>query len=210
MYSLKMSVWSVPFSFPIGPLALGRGQVHAEHRDRRAADRHRRGDIGERDAREQDVHVRGGVDGHAAVPDLAERSRVVGVAAHQRRHVEGDGQAAAAAAQQHLVPLVRLPCVAEPGELPDRPGPAAVAGRVEPAGERELPWPADPVEARDDRAGRRPVDGLHLKPGQRAEVGIALARGVVPALPPPQAVSRLVRRALCIHVFLRRERLMTS
>ena len=70
--------------------------------------------------------------------------RVVGVAAHQRRHVEGDAQPAAAAAEDHLVALVGLLGVAEAGELPDRPGAAAVAGRVEPARERELARPLRP------------------------------------------------------------------
>ena len=116
-------------------------------------------------------------------PDLAERLRVVGVAAHQGRHVEGDRQAAAAGAEDHLVALVGLLRVAEAGELPDRPGPAAVAGRVEAPGERELPRPADPLEALDDVALGRPVDRLDLDAGQRGEVGVAdpRARRTAPA-----------------------------
>ena len=53
------------------------------------------------------------VDRDAAVADLAERLRVVGVAAHQGRHVEGDREPAAAAAEDHLVALVGLLGVAE-------------------------------------------------------------------------------------------------
>ena len=109
----------------------------------------------ERDVVEEHVHVGGGVDRDAAVADLAERARVVGVAAHQGRHVEGDGEAAPALGQDHLVALVGLLRVAEAGELADGPGPAAVAGGVQPAGERELAGIADPLEARD-RATRRP------------------------------------------------------
>ena len=52
-------------------------------------------------------------------------------------------------AEDHLVALVGLLRVAEAGELPDGPGPPAVAGRVQPAGVRELARPADPLEARD-------------------------------------------------------------
>ena len=143
----------------VDALALGGDQVHAEHRDGGAADRHRRRGVAERDVVEQHVHVGGGVDRDAAVPDLAERPRVVGVAAHQGRHVEGDGEAAAALGQDHLVALVGLLGVAEAGELADGPGPAAVAGGVQAAGERELARPADPLEAgrpRTRRPARRP------------------------------------------------------
>ena len=45
MYSLKMSVCRVPLSVDdVDALALGGDQVHAEHRDGRAGDGHRRGD----------------------------------------------------------------------------------------------------------------------------------------------------------------------
>jgi hypothetical protein len=50
------------------------------------------------------------------------RQRVVGVPAHQRRHVERDAEPAAPAGQDHLVALVGLLRVAETGELPDGPG----------------------------------------------------------------------------------------
>ena len=115
---------------------------------------------------------------HAAVPHLTEAARVVGVPAHQRRHVEGHGEATTAAPEDHLVALVGLLRVAEPGELPDRPGAAAVAGRVEPAGVGELPRPLRVVGA---------VRRLDLHPGERGEVGVADLTGlecpVVPLLP---------------------------
>ena len=53
----------------------------------------------QRDAGEQGLHVGRRVDRDPAVPDLAEALRVVGVAAHQRRHVERDRQPATAAAR---------------------------------------------------------------------------------------------------------------
>ena len=46
----------------VDALALGGDQVHAEHRDGGAADRHRRRRLAERDAVEEHVHVGGGVD----------------------------------------------------------------------------------------------------------------------------------------------------
>jgi len=111
------------------------------------------------------------------------------VAAHQRRHVERHGQAGAAGAEQHLVPLVGLPDVAEPGELPDRPRLAPVAGRVQAAGERELARPADPV--RRLLVVLRPVDRVDVQAGQGGEVSLALGRLLVaapPALAPGPAL----------------------
>ena len=112
-------------------------------------------DLGQVEAVEQDLHVGDRVDGDPAVPDLAERARVVGVAPHQRRHVERDRQAVAPARHDHLVALVGLLRVAEAGELPDGPRLAAVAGGVQPAGERVLAGPADPLEARSAPRPRR-------------------------------------------------------
>ncbi len=172
----------------VGALPPGRGQVHAEHRNGRAADGHRRGDVGERDPGEQHVHIGRGVDGHAAVTDFAKRARVIGVPAHQRRHVERNRQAAAARLQQHLVPVVGLDRVAESRELPDRPRSAAVASRVQASGERELARPADPFEAGDDGTLRRAVDRVDRETGQRGEVRVSQPRGVIPALPASPAV----------------------
>ena len=62
----------------------------------------------------------------------------------------------AALGQDHPVALVGLRGVAEPGELPDGPGPAAVAGGVQPAGERELTRVADPVEPGNDDSSAGP------------------------------------------------------
>ncbi len=52
------------------------------------------------DLGKQLVHVGQRVDGHAGPADLADRPRVVGVAAHQRRHVEGRREPGDARGQQ--------------------------------------------------------------------------------------------------------------
>ena len=153
-------------------LPLGRDDVEAEDRDRGPGDGHRGGHGAQVDPVEQHVEVGRRVDRHPAVPDLAEAARVVGVAAHQGRHVEGHAQPAAALAQDHLVALVGLPRVAETGELPDGPRPAAVARRVQPPGEGELPRPADPLHPLVGRLVLRPVDRVDLDPGQRGEVRV--------------------------------------
>src|SRR5699024_5584918 len=102
---------------------------------------------------------------------------LIGVAAHERGHVEGDTEAAAAGAQEHLIALVGLLRVAETGELPDRPSPAAVAGRIEPASVGILAGPADTLHAGIGGSLRRPVDRVDLHSRQRREIGIALGSG---------------------------------
>ncbi len=118
-------------------------------------------------------------------PTSPEAVRVVGVAAHEGRHVEGDREAAAPALEDHLVALVGLHGVAEPGELADGPRPPAVARRIQAARERVLPRPADPLEAvpllvggrLGDAVQPRAVDRLHGVAGEGGEVGLAHAPG---------------------------------
>src|SRR5690606_8445546 len=133
------------------------------------------------------------VDGDAAVADLAGGGGLVGVAAHERGHVEGDAEAAAPGPEEHLVSLVGLLGVTEAGELPDRPLPAAVAGRVEPAGVGVFAGPADAFHARVGDPFGRPVDRVHLHPRQRGEVGLALGCGCVSLRPALTALGDLLR-----------------
>jgi hypothetical protein len=126
------------------------------------------------------------------VTDLAQRLRFVGVAAHQRGHVECHRQPAATGAEQHLVARVGLLRVAETGELADRPRLAPVAGGVEPAGERELARPADAFEPRLVDTGRWPVHRIDRQAGERAEIGVAFAGRVVAPLPALEPVDDIV------------------
>ena len=186
MYSLKMSVCSVPLSVAeVDALPLGGDQVHAEHRHGGAADRHRRWSSPSGMPSKSTSMSAAESIATPQCPTSPSAARVVGVAAHQRRHVEGDRQPAAALGQDHLVALVGLLGVAEAGELPDGPGPAAVAGGVQPAGERELPGPADPLEARARRPPRRrrPVDRLDRPPESVVKSASRLRARVVPLLP---------------------------
>ena len=139
MNSLRMSFWIVPDSvFQSAPCFSATDEVHREQHRRRRVDRHRRRDVAERDAVEQPLHVGERHDADAALPDLAERQLVVGVASHQRGQIEGDAEPGAAGGEQGLVPLVGLLRRAEPGELAHRPQLAAVAGRVDAAGVGEF------------------------------------------------------------------------
>ena len=96
--------------------------------------------------------------GDAAATDLALGARVVGVEAHQRRHVERDRQAALAVLEQEPVSRVRLGGRSEPGELPHRPQPPAVHRRVHAPRERVLagrPSREAGSKPRGPRAGTR-------------------------------------------------------
>ena len=66
-------------------LLLRRGDVEAEQDRRRAVDRHRGGDLVERNPVEQGLHVGQARDRDAALADLALGAGMVGVVAHQRR-----------------------------------------------------------------------------------------------------------------------------
>ena len=84
-------------------------------------------------------------DRDAARPELAFGLGVVGVVAVQRRHVVGDRQAGLAGRQQLVEAGVRVLGRPEAGEHAHRPQAAAVAGRVDAAGERRLARQADAV-----------------------------------------------------------------
>jgi len=104
-----------------------------------------------------------GIPWKSVSADLAERARVVGVEAHQRRHVEGRREAGLPVLEQVAEPLVRLRRRAEAGELPHRPELAAVHRRVDAAREREDARVAEVAVVVDlDALGR--VERLVLEP----------------------------------------------
>jgi hypothetical protein len=118
-------------------LLLGGREEEREHDDRGATDRHRRRDVPEGDPVEQRLEVVERIGGNAAATDLSLAPRIVGVQAHERRHVERDRKAGLAMLGQEAVPGVRLRRRAVAGELAHRPEPAPVHRGVGAAGERE-------------------------------------------------------------------------
>ena len=155
-------------------LLLGDADVEGEQHRRGRVDRHRRRHLAERDAREQQAHVLDRVDRDALPPDLAERPGVVGVEAHQRRHVERRREAGLTVVEQEAEPLVRLVRRPEPRELAHRPEATAVHRRVDAARERELARVAEIAVVVDvDGVGRR--ERRHVDPRERRE---ELARAV--------------------------------
>ena len=150
------------------------------------------------DAREQRLHVIQRVDRHALAADLAERAHVVGVVAHQRRHVERGRQPGLPVVEQVAEALVGLLRRPEARELPHRPQPPAVHARVHAARERIL------ARQPDRRSGRRQVlprvysgwigspDSVVNDVGRSGVDGVALRPGLEPG---PLALPRLGRHA---------------
>ena len=118
-------------------------------------------------------------------PDLAQRARMVGVMAHQRRHVERGREAGLAVLEQVVEALVGLRGGAEARELAHRPQPAAVHRRVDPARERILAGQPDRIVVSADPVGQigRGVQRPDRLPGQRGERGVALGGQAVGRLP---------------------------
>ena len=116
---------------------------------------------GERDVGKERLHVGERDHRHAALPHLAERERVVRVAAHQRRQVEGDAQTGAARLEQLPVALVRGFRRPEPGKLAHRPELAPVAAAVDAARVRKRARIAEVAVVVERRHVAGPVDPLH-------------------------------------------------
>ena len=106
------------------------------------------------------VHVVEGIDGDAEPADLAERTRIVAVEAHERGQVEGGAEAGLPLVEQELEAFVGLPGGAEAGELPHGPEPAAVHGGMDAARERILAGIAEIGVGIEAVEGVRRVQGV--------------------------------------------------
>ncbi len=158
MYSLRMSFWIVPLSRSPGDPVLLRDQLVEQQQDAaRRVDRHRRGDLVQRDVAEQPAHVLDRVDRHADLADLAARDRVVRVVPHLGRQVERDRQAHRAGREQLPVAGVGLGGGAEAGVLAHGPRTGRVHGRVDAA--RERVRTGSPI--RSSRSAGRSAGSVH-------------------------------------------------
>ncbi len=106
---------------PCDTIGFGVRNEHRKDHRRRAVDRHRCRDRAEVDPAVQILDVCERVDGHAAFPDLTQRERVVGVAAHQCRQVERGRESVAPGREQFMEASVRVDRGAEAREHPHRP-----------------------------------------------------------------------------------------
>ena len=115
MYSLRMSVWIVPASRsrPI-PRSLGRDHIERQHDRRRRVDRHRHDTRSEVDPVEQRLHILQRVDRDALTTNLPQRPRMIGVVAHQRRHVKRRRQPRLTMIEQIPEPPLVSPAVPNP------------------------------------------------------------------------------------------------
>ncbi len=115
-------------------------EVHRPHDRRGSVDRHRRRDLVDGDLVEQDLHVADRVDRDALATDLATRKRIVGIAAHERRHVEGGREPGHAVREQVVEALVGVLGRAEARELAHRPEARPIHRGMDAARVRERPW----------------------------------------------------------------------
>ena len=146
-------------------------------------DGHGGGDLVERDAVEEELHVLQRVDGNAFATDLAERLRMIGVVAHERRHVEGGREPRLSVLEQVSETGVRLLGHAEAGELAHRPKAAAVHRRIDAPRVREDPGKAEIAVIVDLDVVRR-VERLHVDPRHRREQGVPFWLFLVELAPP--------------------------
>ncbi len=157
MYSLRMSVWSVPsIARHATPCRSAAARKNANTIGAGPVDRHRHvmspsGMPSKSVSKSSSESV-----GHAAPADLALGSRVVGVETHQGRHVERDREPALSPFEEEPVAGVRLGGRAEPRELTHRPETTAVHRRVDPSGEGEgAGSPSARPSSRSPRRARR-------------------------------------------------------
>ena len=117
---------------------LGHGLVHGQHDGGHRVDRQPGSDPVQGNVLEGDLEIPQGVHRHADPADFPHDPGVIRIVAHLGRQVEGDVQAGLAVGDHQLEALVGLLRGAEAGVLPGRPGPAAVALRMQAAREREF------------------------------------------------------------------------
>ena len=153
----------VPASFSGDALLLAGHDEAGQHRQHGAVHRHRDGDLLERDAVEEDLHVLDRVDGHAGLADVAGDARMVRVVAAVGGEVEGHREALLARREVAAVEGVRLLGGGEARVLAHRPGAVGVHGRARAAQEgRRCPAVVStPLEALEVRGG---VEGLDARP----------------------------------------------
>ena len=185
-YSFRMSFWSVPPRRARStPDRSGGRDVHREHDRGGRVDRHRRRDRAEVDARVEVLDVGERVDRDAALADLAERERIVGVAPHQRREVERGREPVATRrrAGRGSDGSCRARCRSPRTSASSR----ASTGTSTRTGPRVYGYCAGVLAVVGLAIGRA-VHRLDRDARQRLEVGVALRRRVVRPLP---ALSRV-------------------
>ena len=127
MYSFRMSFCTVPGKLAqIGALPLRHRGIQRQQNGRRGIDGHRGGDLRQRNAVEQRLHILQRTDGHAHLAHFSTRARVIGIEAHLRGQIERHRKPGLALREQVAKARVRLRRGAKSGVLPHGPQPAAI------------------------------------------------------------------------------------
>ena len=129
--------------FPVGALLLGNNQIHSEENGGWRVNCLRYRSLLERNAVEQNFHVRQRRNGDAAFSDFPFGERRICVIAHQGRQVIGDRQTGLALFQKVLESRIRFFWRPKTGELPHCPNLAAVTISMNAAGVWKHAWCRD-------------------------------------------------------------------
>jgi len=160
-------------------LLLGHGDVHGEQDGGGRVDGHAGGDLVERDAGEELLHIVNGGDGDADLADLARRHDVIAVITDLGGQVEGDREAGLALVEQEAVALVGFLGGGVAGVLAHGPEAPAVHGGLDAAREGVLAGEAELLEvaALSRESNTRDIDaggGLEF----RLALGVLIEDGV--------------------------------
>ncbi len=168
---------------------LGHGEVHGPDDGGGCVDGLGDGDLVDGDVGVEAVHVLDGVDGDAALSDLAEGEDIVGVSSHEGWEVEGGGEAGVGGGfgfglvEDVFEAFVGVVCGAEAGELAHGPESCAVSLGEEAAGVWEVAGVGDVavvvLEGLWEVVGA--VEGVEDEPGDGDGVRIDLSSGGIDA-----------------------------
>ena len=157
------------------PLLLGHGDVHGQQDGSGGVDGHGSGDFVQRNLPEKDLHVRERVDGHPTLADFSPAQGVIGIPAHEGRHVEGSAESGLPLGQKVTKPLVGFLRGSHSSEHAHGPKPTPVHVGLNSSGVRVLAREPDFLPEVVPLDVQRGVKRLNLHAGNRREPFPALA-----------------------------------
>ena len=118
----------------VDPVLFGHQLVEEQENGGGGVDGHRRGDLIEREAGQQQPHVSQRVDGHANLPHFALGAGMIRIEPHLGREVERTRKPGLSGPEEELEPLIGRGGITEPGVLPHGPQAPPVHVGADPPG----------------------------------------------------------------------------
>lgn len=160
-------------------MLLGGGDVEREEDGCGGVDGHGDADLGERDAVEEDFHVREGGYGDACASDFAGCERMVGVVSGLSREIECDAESGLPLFEEVSVSGVGLLRRGEPGVLAHGPYASAVHVGLDAAGVGVFAWVSEFGAVVEVGEVFRGVDGIDFDAGVGFEAVFALGEALL-------------------------------